>query len=70
MPWSHTCPKCREEWFPAPSRSRAEMLGNLERALNGLANIEVVDEQVRSEIDDVERAVSGVREMLYRNRWI
>lgn len=46
------------------------MLGHVERALNGLANIEVEDAQIRREIDDVERAVRSIREGLNGNRWI
>jgi hypothetical protein len=70
MPWSHTCPTCRKELFPAPNKGRSDMLASLERALTGLANIEVRDVQVRREIDDVERAMRRVREVLYGNRWI
>jgi hypothetical protein len=46
------------------------MLASLERALTGLANIQVRDVQVRREIDDVERAIRRIREVLYENRWI
>jgi hypothetical protein len=52
-PWSNTCPICRKEWLPAPNRGRADMLGNLERALNGLAALEIDDHQTRREVDDV-----------------
>jgi hypothetical protein len=70
MPWSHTCPLCRTEWFPAPSRGRTDMLGNVETALSRLASVEVRDAQVRREMDDVERAIRRIREGLYGNRWI
>jgi hypothetical protein len=70
MPWSHTCPLCRKEWFPAPSRGRTDMLRNIERALNGLANIEIRDAHVRREIDDVEATMRRIRDGLYGNRWI
>jgi hypothetical protein len=46
------------------------MLNNAESALNTLANLEVRDEQVRREIDHVERALRSIRETLYRTRWI
>lgn len=46
------------------------MLGNIERALNGLGNIDVRDAQVRREIDNVEAAMRRIREVLYGNRWI
>ena len=61
---------CRREWFPAPNGGRTEVLGHVERALNGLAGLEVRDQQVRREVDDVERALRRVREVMYGNRWI
>jgi hypothetical protein len=70
LPWSHTCPLCRKEWLPASNRGRTEMLNDAESALNMLANLEVRDEQVRREVDHVERALRRIRETLYRTRWI
>jgi hypothetical protein len=69
-PWSHTCPLCRKEWFPAPNRGRVDVLSNLESALNVLADLEVRDAQVRREVDHVERALGRIRDVMYENRWI
>jgi hypothetical protein len=69
-PWSHTCPLCRKEWFPAPNRGRADVLTNLKSALNVLAGLEVRNEQVRAEIEHVERALRRIRNVLDGNRWI
>jgi hypothetical protein len=69
-PWSHTCPLCRAEWFPAPHGGRTELLRNFEGALNGLARLEVQDDNVRSEVERVERMLGRIREILYMSRWI
>ncbi|OAL52750.1 hypothetical protein IQ07DRAFT_630332 [Pyrenochaeta sp. DS3sAY3a] len=70
QPWSHTCPLCRHEWFPAPNQGRTEVLGHVEHALNGLARVDVGDAEVRRELEDVEAAVERIREVLYGNRWV
>lgn len=69
-PWSHTCPLCRKEWLNAPNSGRTDALIHIERALNGLNNLEVRDAQVRREVDDVERSLWRIRDGLYGNRWI
>jgi hypothetical protein len=69
-PWSHTCPLCRAEWFPAPSGGRGVVLGEIEGALSRLARVNVQDEGVRSELEAVDRALVRMREVLRRRRWI
>lgn len=69
-PWSHTCPLCRTEWFPAPSAGRREMLMDIERTLTALAALELVDGQARQELVQVEAALDRIREALYESRWI
>lgn len=69
-PWSHTCPLCRAEWFPAPHSGRREALINIESALMGLARVDVRDEEIGREVANVERALLRVREVLYGWRWI
>jgi hypothetical protein len=46
------------------------MLRLLDRVLNGLAALEIRDSQTRKEVDDVERSLHGIRDMLYGNRWV
>lgn len=67
-PWSHSCPMCRAEWFPAPHSGRREVLEQVERALNGLARLE--GEGMEEELRDVEMALERVREVLHGRRWI
>jgi hypothetical protein len=69
-PWSHTCPLCRTEWFPAPNARRQQMLVEVERTLNTLAALELDDEQARTELGHVEVALGRIREALYGSRWI
>ena len=69
-PWSHTCPLCRTEWFPAPNAGRQEMLLNIERTLTSLAAMEQIDEHTRSELGQVEMALGRIRDALYETRWI
>lgn len=69
-PWSHTCPLCRTEWFPAPNASRQRMLMEVERTLNTIAALELDDEQARTELGQVEVALERIREALYESRWI
>ncbi|KAF1842276.1 uncharacterized protein K460DRAFT_370259 [Cucurbitaria berberidis CBS 394.84] len=57
-PWSHTCPLCRVEWFPAPNGGRRTVLNDVEIARDGLSRVDVHDEQVRGELE----AVARVRE--------
>jgi|TARA_R110002003_G_scaffold2382_2_gene24226 hypothetical protein len=61
---------CRAEWFPAPNAGRMDMLRLLDRVLNGLAALEIRDSQTRREVDDVERSLHRIRDMLYGNRWV
>ncbi|KAF2132306.1 hypothetical protein P153DRAFT_383196 [Dothidotthia symphoricarpi CBS 119687] len=73
-PWSHTCPMCRAEWFPPPDTGRREVLEHVERALNGLARLEedlsAGDEVTMAEVEDLERSLERIREVLYGGRWI
>lgn len=69
-PWSHTCPLCRTEWFPAPNAGRHEMLLNVERTLISLAAMEQIDEHTRQELGQVEVALGRIRDALYESRWI
>jgi hypothetical protein len=70
LPWSHTCPMCRQEWLPAPNRGRTEMLDNIERALNILASVEARETQIRRAVADVERELRLIRTALDRTRWV
>jgi hypothetical protein len=47
-----------------------DMLRLLDRVLNGLAALEIRDSQTRRELDDVERSLHRIRDMLYGNRWV
>lgn len=69
-PWSHTCPLCRTEWFPAPNSRRRQILIEVERTLNSLAAMDPEDEQARQELGQVEVALERIREALYESRWI
>jgi hypothetical protein len=69
-PWSHTCPLCRTEWFPAPNAGRQEILLNVERTLTTLAAMEMIDENARQELGQVEVALGRIRDALYDSRWI
>ncbi|KAF1923364.1 uncharacterized protein M421DRAFT_425889 [Didymella exigua CBS 183.55] len=69
-PWSHVCPLCRTEWFPAPNAGRQDMLLNVERTLTALASIELVDEHAIQELEQVELALGRIRDSLYDSRWI
>jgi hypothetical protein len=69
-PWSHTCPLCRSDWFPAPNAGRQEMLLNVERTLTNLAAMEQIDEHTRQELGQVEVALGRIRDALYESRWI
>jgi hypothetical protein len=46
------------------------MLGNLEKALNNPAALEVSDQETRREVASVVRSFRGIRDATYRNRWI
>jgi hypothetical protein len=70
LPWSHTCPLCRFEWFPAPRGGRTAILGHVEGALNGLARLDSEFEGVLVEIENVERALESIRDILAGNRWL
>lgn len=72
MPWSHTCPMCRVEWFNAPGGGRREVLGIVEGALDALGRIAggELEEGVRAEVQGVERGLRRVRSVLGRGRWI
>ncbi|KAF2255163.1 hypothetical protein BU26DRAFT_559783 [Trematosphaeria pertusa] len=70
QPWSHTCPICRAEWFPAPNAGRREVLAATEIALDALARIDAADVEVRAEVERVEEALRRIREVLYGSRWI
>lgn len=72
LPWSHACPVCIREWLPPPNQGRREMLRGVEGALEGLGRLEGMarDEEVRREVEGVERGLRRVREGLERNRWI
>ncbi|KAJ4356962.1 Ribosomal lysine N-methyltransferase 4 [Ascochyta clinopodiicola] len=63
-PWSHTCPLCRTEWFPAPNAARRQMLGDIEWTLNHLASLDVEDVQARRELGEAEAALQRIREAL------
>lgn len=69
-PWSHTCPLCREEWFPAPTSARAEIVGMLDNVLGVLERLEMRDEVARHELENVEQALDSIRELLYSHRWM
>lgn len=69
-PWSHTCPLCRTEWFPAPNAVRREMLGAVERVLNHLAAVDLPDDHTRQELRDIEVDLERIRDALYQSRWI
>lgn len=69
-PWSHTCPLCRTEWFPAPNSGRRDMLTEVERTLMVLAALDMADGQARTELGQVEVALERIREALYGSRWI
>ena len=69
-PWSHTCPICRAQWFPAPNRARTAVLEEVESARNGLARMDLHDEVLRVEVEAVDRALERIREVLYGQRWI
>lgn len=69
-PWSHTCPICRVEWFPSPNLGRSVVLRDVESAMIMLAGVYVDDEQVRRELEEVDRALERIREVLYGYRWI
>ena len=72
-PWSHTCPLCRTEWFPAPSDGRGQVLGQVEVALTRLARLEAeveADVASRREFVEVDAALRRIREILNGRRWI
>ncbi|XPS71787.1 hypothetical protein M3J09_003964 [Ascochyta lentis] len=69
-PWSHTCPMCRTEWFPAPNAARRQMLNEVEWTLNHLATLHVDDDRARRELGEAEIALERIREALYESRWI
>jgi hypothetical protein len=72
-PWSHTCPLCRAEWFPAPSGGRGQVLGQVEVALTRLARLEAeveADETSRRQFAEVDAALRRIREILDGRRWI
>lgn len=70
-PWSHVCPMCREEWFPAPNAARTELVSGLNDAVNALSRIDTQDEEVRREIEAVERGLDIImRNLLDSQRWI
>jgi len=70
MPWSHTCPMCRVALFNAPSGGRREIVDLIDRALERLAGIQGVSEEVRREVEGVEEGLRRVRSLLGRDRWI
>ncbi|KAJ4984821.1 SET domain-containing protein [Stagonosporopsis vannaccii] len=61
-PWSHTCPLCRTEWFPAPNSARRDMLVEIERTLMVLAALDIVGGHARQELGQVEVALERIRE--------
>ena len=69
QPWSHICPLCREEWFPAPITRRIEAIEQLEVAMDTLLRVERHDAEIRSELEAVERALGVIRDMMYSHRW-
>jgi hypothetical protein len=69
-PWSHTCPLCRAEWFPAPGGGRGQVLGEVEGALTRLARIDVRDEGAMAELEAIDQALVRIRAVLYGHRWI
>ncbi|KAL5424936.1 hypothetical protein PMIN06_000845 [Paraphaeosphaeria minitans] len=70
QPWSHACPLCREEWFPAPNSARTEIVSTLDNVLGALERLEMRDEVARQEVENMEQALETIREMLYSQRWI
>ena len=69
-PWSHTCPLCRVEWFPAPHGGRTEMVTAVNGALARLARLDANDEGVRRELEAVDVALVRMREILHTYRWL
>lgn len=70
QPWSHTCPLCREEWFPAPNSVRTVIFSTLDNVLGALERLEMGDEVARQEVENVEQALESIRELLHSQRWI
>ncbi|KAF2702746.1 hypothetical protein K504DRAFT_452988 [Pleomassaria siparia CBS 279.74] len=72
MPWSHSCPMCRAEWFPAPHAARGQMMASVERALSIMAQVEIggVGTESADALAEVEILLERVREGLYGNRWV
>ena len=46
------------------------MLDDVEGARNRLARVEVYNEQVRRELEAIDRTLERIREVLYGYRWI
>lgn len=46
------------------------MLGDVERTLDRLAQLDMDSEQVRQELRVVEAALERIRDSLYQSRWI
>jgi hypothetical protein len=63
-PWSHTCPLCRTEWFPAPNAGRQEIMGRIETTLNHVAVLEPRDAQSRQALREIEVALERMRDVL------
>ena len=69
-PWSHVCPLCRTAWIPPLRPTRTSAIERLEAALAGLARVGREDEELREEIEGVERGLREVRRMLDTPRWL
>lgn len=70
QPWSHTCPLCRGEWFPAPNSARNPMVSTLDDVLGALERLELRDEDSRQEARNIEQALENIREFFYSQRYI
>ncbi|KAF2110519.1 hypothetical protein BDV96DRAFT_202838 [Lophiotrema nucula] len=70
QPWSHRCPLCRAEFFPAPSPRREQLLERVERLLNMIAARDANDEAEAQQLDEIYVAAESIRDELLGPRWI
>ncbi|KAF2260397.1 hypothetical protein CC78DRAFT_536390 [Lojkania enalia] len=69
QPWSHRCPICRAEWFPAPVSRRERMLGRIAAALEQHARA-VDDEEVEDALSAVVELLRDLMDELQMPGWI
>lgn len=64
-PWSHSCPTCRDEWFPIPDNSQVEIeiWENLDNVLERLSALDIPDQQTRAELDGVIMVLTNLRDL-------